>query len=430
MPDLDTAISLTSSLLWPDHLPLPHLATGPLVGVRGVVYDRAMSEIDPLELSRALIRRPSITPADEGALDIVEAPLTALGFTCVRLPFEEKNTATVDNLYARYGTAAPNFCFAGHTDVVPVGDESAWSAPPFSAEVKGGVLWGRGAADMKSAIAAFIAATARRIAKGAVNGSISLLITGDEEGPAINGTRKMLGWLNEKGERFDHCLVGEPSSAVRLGDMMKVGRRGSINCVLTVKGRQGHVAYPDRAQNPIPALLRKLLALSETPIDDGYARFQPSILQITDIHVGNPAHNVIPASASARFNVRFNPNWTGVAIEKWLRDKLDAIAAETGAQYELKATTTGDAFLTNDTAFINLIANCVEKRTGQRPEFSTTGGTSDARYIKDMAPVAEFGLVGATIHQVDEHVAVNDIRALTDIYADILDAYFPAGDIA
>ena len=394
-----------------------------------------MSEIDPLELARALIRRPSVTPADDGALDIDEAALAALGFSCTRLRFDDAGSAPVDNLYARHGAGAPNFCFAGHTDVVPPGDEASWSAPPFGAEVRDGLLWGRGAADMKSAIAAFIAAAGRFIERGGVapdwiGGSISLLITGDEEGVAINGTRKVLAWLKERGERIDHCLIGEPSSAQALGDMIKVGRRGSINCVLTVRGRQGHVAYPDRAQNPIPALLRKLLALSEAPLDSGYPPFQPSVLQITDIHVGNPAHNVIPASASARFNIRFNPNWTGASVEAWLRKRLDAIAAETGAGYELKALASGEAFLTSDEGFLELIAACVEKRLGRRPEFSTSGGTSDGRFIKDAAPVAELGLVGQTIHQVDERVAVADILTLTDIYADILAAYFgqrPAG---
>lgn len=394
---------------------------------RRLVYQSPMSEIDPLELARALIRRPSVTPLDEGALDIVEASLAALGFTCSRLRFEDAEAAPVDNLYARFGVDGPNFCFAGHTDVVPVGDAESWSSPPFGAELRDGKLWGRGAADMKSAIAAFIGAAARCIDTGPIRGSISLLITGDEEGVAINGTRKVLNWLIERGEKIDHCLIGEPSSAETLGDMIKVGRRGSINCVLTVKGRQGHVAYPDRANNPIPALLRKLLALSETPLDAGYDRFQPSILQITDIHVGNPAHNVIPASASARFNIRFNPNWTGASIEAWIRRKLDAIAAETGARYELSARASGDAFLTMDAAFLNMVADCIEKGAGRRPEFSTSGGTSDARYIKEIAPVAEFGLVGATIHQVDEHVAIDDIARLTNIYADILACYFERG---
>lgn len=386
-----------------------------------------MREIDPIALAGALVRRPSVTPVDAGALDLLQETLESLGFKCERLLFEEPGEPPVDNLYARWGEAAPNFCFAGHTDVVPAGAEAAWTAPPFAAEIRDGVLWGRGAADMKGAIAAFAAAAGRAIAAGAAKGSISLLITGDEEGPAINGTRKVLAWLEGRGEIIDHCLVGEPSSVEALGDMIKVGRRGSMNCWLTALGRQGHVAYPDRAENPIPHLLRLLDALTGEPLDGGYDRFQPSNLEITDITVGNPAHNVIPAAASARFNVRFNPEWTGVSLEAHLRARLDRAAGEAGARYELKAVCSGDAFLTEDESFIGLIADAVEARTGRRPVLSTSGGTSDARFIKDVAPVAEFGLVGATIHQIDERAPVADIRTLADIYADILAAYFSRG---
>ena len=383
-----------------------------------------MSEIDPVELARALIRRPSITPADEGALDIVETALAALGFSCSRLPFEQEGAERVDNLYARWGEESPNLCFAGHTDVVPPGPEDAWTVPPFEAAIRDGWLMGRGAADMKGAIAAFIAAAARAIREGSVKGSISLLITGDEEGPALNGTAKVLGWMKERGEAIDHCVVGEPSGFEKLGDMIKVGRRGSMNCRLVVHGRQGHVAYPDRAHNPIPALLRKLLALSEATLDAGYENFQPSSLQVTDIHIGNPAQNVIPARATARFNIRFNPNWTGDALEAWLRARLDALSAETGAQYELTAACSGEAFLTTDEPFLAILSDAIETRLGYRPERSTTGGTSDARFIKNMAPVAEFGLVGATIHQIDERAAIDDIKTLTEIYADIIARYF------
>lgn len=378
-----------------------------------------MTAIDPLELAQALIRRPSVTPADAGALDILENALSSIGFDCTRLKFGD-----VDNLFARYGTGKPHFCFAGHTDVVPEGDPASWSSPPYEATLKDGALWGRGAADMKGAIAAFAAAAARTIANGEITGSLSFLITGDEEGPAINGTRKVLDWMREQKIDIDHCLVGEPSNPDALGDMIKVGRRGSINCWLTVTGKQGHVAYPHRANNPIPALLRKLLHLSETPLDEGYERFDPSSLQVTDIHIGNPAHNVIPEKATARFNIRFNPNWTGASIEIWLREQLDALAASLNAAYELKTIVSGEAFLTTDTAFLKLIADCAEEKTGQRPEFSTTGGTSDARFIKDHAPVAEFGLVGATMHQTDEHVAIADIKLLADIYELILQQYF------
>ena len=378
-----------------------------------------MAEIDPVELSRALIRRPSVTPVDDGALDVLEGALEGLGFACTRLKFEE-----VDNLYAQIGSGSPHFCFAGHTDVVPPGDADAWTRPPFEAALEGGQLWGRGAADMKCAIAAFAAAASRAIAANAIKGTLSFLITCDEEGPAVNGTRKLLDWIKEKNIAIDHCLVGEPSNPDAMGDMIKVGRRGSINCWLTVKGRQGHVAYPHRAVNPIPALLKKLLSLSETPLDDGFERFQPSSLQITDIHIGNPAHNVIPEKATARFNIRFNPNWTGASIEAWLRDKIAALAGELGVAYDFEAIISGEAFLTTDMEFLDLIADSVEKVSGFRPEFSTSGGTSDARFIKDVAPVAEFGMVGATMHQTDEHVALADIATLTDIYEDIVVAYF------
>lgn len=382
-----------------------------------------MPDLDPIELSQALIKRPSVTPADAGALDVLQNALSTLGFQCERLKFDD-----VDNLYARYGDAAPNFCFAGHTDVVPPGDEAGWTTPPFEAQIRDGQLWGRGASDMKSAIAAFAAAAGRAIKNKTVKGSITFLITGDEEGAAINGTRKMLGWVREKNISIDHCLVGEPSNPEVMGDMIKVGRRGSINCWLTVVGKQGHVAYPHRADNPIPALLRKLLMLSETPLDEGYERFQPSNLEVTDIHIGNPAHNIIPEKAAARFNIRFNPNWTGATIKTWLRAQLDTLATELGATYELETIVSGEAFLTTDMTFINLIADCVEEKTGRRPEYSTSGGTSDARFIKDHAPVAEFGLVGATMHQTDERVAVSDIALLTDIYEAIIARYFAGNE--
>jgi succinyl-diaminopimelate desuccinylase len=382
-----------------------------------------MAKIDPIELTKALIRRPSVTPRDEGALDVLQSALTTIGFKCRRLKFEESGTDPVDNLFARWGKGDPAFGFAGHTDVVPPGDPGQWATPPFEPALIEGVLHGRGAADMKGAIAAFAAAAERAIEK-TPKGSIVLLITGDEEGPALNGTRKLLKWMQGEGVRISHCLVGEPSSSELLGDMIKVGRRGSTNCWLTVFGEQGHVAYPDRARNPIPALLKKLLTLSETPLDDGYDRFQPSSLQVTDIHVGNPAANVIPARATARFNVRFNPTWTGASLEAHLREKLDEAARETGASYELTAVCSGDAFLTTDAPFLDLVSGVIRDRTGRTPERSTTGGTSDARFIKDVAPVCEFGLVGKTIHQVNEGTRIEDIPALATIYETILDRYF------
>lgn len=382
-----------------------------------------MSRIDPVTLARALVKRPSVTPVDAGALDLLEEALRPLGFECTRLTFEESGEPSVENLYARRGDGAPHFCFAGHTDVVPPGPEAAWTSPPFSGDIRDGQLWGRGAADMKGAIAAFIAAADRIICADAAPGAISLLITGDEEGPAVNGTRKVLAWLAERGEHIDHCLVGEPSGVAMLGDTIKVGRRGSLNGWVTAIGRQGHVAYPERGENPIPALMRLLAALS-APLDEGYARFQPSNLEVTDLAVGNSAPNVIPQTATARFNVRFNPNWTGAALDAHLRARLDAA----GAPYELKTIVSGEAFLTEDRAFIDLVADVVEKHVGRRPELSTTGGTSDARFIKDYAPVAELGLVGATIHQIDERASLTDIATLADIYADILAAYFSRGD--
>ncbi|MCB2097330.1 MAG: succinyl-diaminopimelate desuccinylase [Parvularculaceae bacterium] len=382
-----------------------------------------MAKIDPLEMTCALVRRPSVTPKDEGALDVLSERLASLGFRCERLTFQDPGTEAVDNLFARWGTAAPVFCFAGHTDVVPAGDVDEWLTPPFEPVEKNGILYGRGVADMKGAIAAFTAAAERSIAKKP-DGSIVMLITGDEEGPAFNGTRKVLDWMRARGEEISHCLVGEPSSSEKLGDMIKVGRRGSLNCWLTVFGAQGHVAYPARAKNPIPALLKKLLTLSETPLDDGYEAFQPSSLQITDIHVGNPAANVIPSKAAARFNVRFNPNWTGESLERFLRAKLDEAAAATGVRYELSAICSGDAFLTTDETFLDLITGVITEKTGLHPERSTSGGTSDARFIKDKAPVCEFGLVGATIHKINEHSDIRDINALADIYEAILDRYF------
>lgn len=383
-----------------------------------------MNELDklatsPIDLARALIRRPSVTPLDAGALDVLEAALSPMGFRCTRLPFED-----VDNLYAEIGEGGPHLCFAGHTDVVPPGDEAEWTSPPFDGEVRDGKLWGRGAADMKGAVAAFACAAARALKAGAVKGRLSFLITGDEEGKGVNGTVKVLQWLREQGVEIHHCLVGEPSNPDAMGDMIKVGRRGSINCWLTVAGKQGHVAYPHRAKNPIPALMKKLLHLSETPLDEGYERFQPSNLEVTDIHIGNPAHNVIPAKATARFNIRFNPTWTGASIQDWLKAQIEPIAKETGATYSLDCVVSGEAFLTTDMKFLALLSSCIEEKTGRKPEYSTSGGTSDARFIKDYAPVAEFGLVGATMHQTDEHVDVSDVDLLADIYEALVARYY------
>lgn len=371
---------------------------------------------DVVALAQALIRCESVTPTDAGALGLLEAALKPLGFTCHRLRFEEEGTAPVDNLYARLGSEGPNFCFAGHTDVVPPGELKGWSIDPFAAETHNGRLYGRGAVDMKGAIAAFVSAIHRHLEKGPLKGSISLLITGDEEGVAINGTRKVLDWLVDRGERLDACVVGEPTNPKALGDMIKIGRRGSFTGYLTVYGAQGHVAYPHLADNPLPRLARMLASLTAEPLDEGTAHFQPSTLALTTIDVGNTATNVIPAMGRATFNIRFNDAHTPASLEAWLRAKLDAV----GGSYDLRTVCSGDSFVTNPGPLTELVADAVETTLGQRPEYSTTGGTSDARFIKNFCPVVEFGLVGQTMHKVDEHVLVEDLHRLTDIYETIL----------
>ena len=397
-----------------------------------MLYDRAphrknvMSQpLDVVRLTQDLIRCPSVTPRDEGALDVLAGALETLGFTCHRLRFEAPDTPAVDNLYARLGAARPNFCFAGHTDVVPVGDQAGWTRDPFSAVVTDGVLHGRGAADMKGAVAAFAAAVSGFLClRGSdFGGSISLLITGDEEGPAINGTRKVLDWMAEHGEDIDVCLVGEPTNPGELGDMIKIGRRGSLTCSLTVTGTQGHVAYPHLADNPARHLVRMLAAAIDHRLDEGTAHFQPSNLEITSIDIGNPATNVIPARATARFNIRFNDTHTSDSLLSWLNDTFTAGGGE-GARWQLDHHLTGEAFLTPPGDLSSLIAGAVETVTGRRPELSTTGGTSDARFIKNVCPVAEFGLVGKTMHKTDECVAVADLENLVAVYRTILERYF------
>ncbi len=380
--------------------------------------------IDALQLARDLIRRPSITPEDAGALGVLQQALEKLGFTCHRLSFTDTDTPPVENLYARIGTGSPNFCFAGHTDVVPVGDQNSWSVDPFGGNIIDDVLYGRGATDMKGAIAAFVEAVSRLIDREGVRGSISLLITGDEEGPAINGTKKVLDWMEKNGETIDVCLVGEPTNPSRLGEMVKIGRRGSLTGSLTVKGMQGHTAYPHLADNPIPRLIKMLEAIVSFELDNGTEHFQPSNLQLTTIDTGNPAANVIPAQVKAGFNIRFNDLHTGASLKKWLRSQLDAV----GGKYELDLKISGEAFLTSPGEFSALITKSVKESTGIEPELSTSGGTSDARFIKDHCAVAEFGLVGQTMHKVDEQISVSDIRTLTNIYTDILDGYFTGAD--
>jgi len=382
----------------------------------------AAAAIDVLGLARALIRCPSVTPVDAGALDVLQAALEGLGFRCHRLKFSAAYTPDVDNLYARYGSAQPNFCFAGHTDVVPVGNAAAWTVDPFGALVQDGVLYGRGASDMKGAIACFVGAAQRFLAarSGKFAGSISLLITGDEEGPNINGTVKVLQWMAEQGETIDACVVGEPTNPTRLGEMLKIGRRGSLTGRLTVFGQSGHIAYPDLADNPIPRLMRTLTLLDERTLDRGNQHFQASNLEITTIDVGNPATNVIPAEARATFNIRYNTEQTGAALEAWICKTCAAAAG----RHKIDIEQGSSPFLTQPGPLSDAVAAAVEAVTGRRPELSTTGGTSDARFIKSYCPVAEFGLASQTMHKVDERVPLADLAALTDIYARLLESWF------
>jgi len=378
--------------------------------------------LDAVELGRALIRCESVTPADGGALELLKEALEGIGFVCQVKTFCEDGTPDITNLFARIGSDSPHFCFAGHTDTVPVGDLDAWSVDPFGAEIKDGILYGRGAADMKTAVACFVAAAeAFLVRKGEdFSGSISLLITGDEEGPAVNGTKKLLQWVAAEGHQFDACLVGEPTNPEALGDMIKIGRRGSLNGHLTVSGTAGHTAYPHLADNPVHRLVKMLSALTGDRLDDGTEHFQPSSLQISTIDVGNVATNVIPGRAEARFNVRFNDLYDSTAIEAWVRKRLDKI----GSEYDLAIHVSGEAFLTPPGRFPAIIASAVERVTGRRPELSTSGGTSDARFIKDYCAVAEFGLIGQTMHKPDERMAIADLEALTGIYEAILEDYF------
>jgi succinyl-diaminopimelate desuccinylase len=382
-----------------------------------------MAARDPVELASALIRAPSVTPADAGALDVVQAELEMLGFACHRLSFGSPPEGPIENLYARFGTQGRNFCFAGHTDVVPPGDLNDWASNPFEPVIRNGFLYGRGAADMKSAIAAFMVAVRSFLqARPGFAESISLLITGDEEGPAKYGTVSVLDWLEAKGEKLDHCLVGEPTSAVQLGDMVKIGRRGSLNAHITVNGIQGHVAYPDRADNPITKLVKILDALKARTLDTGNAHFQPSNLEITTVDVGNPTENLIPGAARARLNIRFNTEHSGATLSQWIHDTVQSIAPASDVAIRIS----GEAFMTPPGVLSALLAEAIRTETGRAPELSTTGGTSDARFIQRHCPVIEFGLVGATMHKVDEQASVADIHALARIYAHVLNGYFAA----
>ncbi len=380
--------------------------------------------IDPVALACDLIRCRSLTPQDDGALAVLEAALKPLGFVCHRLAFAEPGTAEVQNLLAVIGKEGPHFCFAGHTDVVPPGDLAGWTVDPFGGAVIDGSVYGRGANDMKGAVAAMAAAVARHLKArgGKPAGRISLLITGDEEGPAVNGTRKVLEWMAARGLTPDATVVGEPTNPRRLGEMVKIGRRGSLTGRLTVHGVQGHVAYPQFAENPLHPLVRMLADLIAEPLDEGTSQFQPSNLQITSIDTGNEAPNVIPAQARAAFNIRFNDRHTAASLEAWLGGRL----TRAGARYTLDLTVSGESFLTKPGPFTSLVAEAVRSITGLTPELSTSGGTSDARFIKNFSKVAEFGLVGETMHKVDERAGIADIEALSEVYRRILDAWFEA----
>jgi succinyl-diaminopimelate desuccinylase len=380
------------------------------------------SEPDPVAVSEALIRHASVTPVDAGALDELIAFLTPLGFECHDLTFDDPAGEPTRNVYARLGTEAPNFCWAGHTDVVPPGDPADWTSDPFSPEIRDGRLYGRGAADMKCAVACMMTATRDFLARngGDFKGSISFLITGDEEGDATNGTKKVLDWLKARDEVIDACLVGEPTNPQSITDMVKIGRRGSMNVWLDVEGVQGHSAYPHLADNPIHKMLTLLNALTSVPLDEGSDHFEPSTLQITTFDVGNAATNVIPGRASARMSIRFNDLHSSESVEKLLRGRLD----QAGGGYEMRIRVSGESFLTPPGTLSETVTNAIKSITGTMPELSTTGGTSDARFIKDHCPVVEYGLINQTAHKVDENALVEDIYALSNIYSRILDDYF------
>jgi succinyl-diaminopimelate desuccinylase len=384
------------------------------------------STADPTALARDLLRCPSVTPAEAGALGLIERVLKPAGFAVHRVTFAEPGTAPVENLYARIGDAAPHLVFAGHTDVVPPGNEAKWTHPPFAGEIAADTLYGRGAVDMKGAVACMLAATLDHLAAcgGKPKGSISFLITGDEESIAVNGTVKLIAWARERGERFDHCILGEPSNAAAVGDTIKIGRRGSLNGTLVITGKQGHVAYPERADNPVRGLVTLMGALMATPLDHGSAQFGASNLEFTSIDIGNPVVNLIPGEARARFNIRFNDHHSQPSL-KMLIERRAAEAAHDRVRWHIEwEPSNADSFVTKPGPFVDLVSGAIKDVTGKEPELSTTGGTSDARFIKDYCPVLEFGLVGQTMHQVDERTAIADLATLTAVYRAILDRYF------
>jgi succinyl-diaminopimelate desuccinylase len=381
---------------------------------------------DAVSITRDLVRCPSVTPADAGALGVLENILKSAGFEVHRVTFSEPGTADVDNLYARIGHSAPHISFAGHTDVVPAGDEAAWTHGAFSGDIKDGYLYGRGAVDMKGGIACSVAAVLDYLSGngGRPKGSISFLITGDEEAISVNGTVKLLQWVAARGETFDHCVLGEPSNVETLGDCIKIGRRGSLSGTLYVDGVQGHVAYPHRAANPVPDIASLVVALSQEPLDHGSAQFQPSNLEFTSIDVGNTAGNVIPAQARARFNIRFNDRHTQDSLRALVEQRMTKAAGNRiKARIEWEYSNS-NVFVTKPGPFTDLAVAAIEAVAGRKPELSTSGGTSDARFISNYCPVIEFGLVGQTMHQVDERTPVSDLEKLTKIYRGILDRYF------
>ena len=380
---------------------------------------------DPVAIARDLIRCRSVTPDDGGALGFLQGLLEQAGFAVHLTVFTESGTAPIDNLYARIGVAKPNLLFAGHTDVVPPGNETSWSHPPFAGEVAHDMLYGRGAVDMKGGIACFVASARYYLAAldGKIKGSISLLITGDEESIAVNGTIKLLKWAAERGEKFDHCILGEPSNVETLGDTIKAGRRGSLNGTLVVSGRQGHVAYPERADNPVRGLVTLIAAL-QAPLDDGSAQFSPSNLEFTSVDVGNPTVNLIPGEARARFNIRYNDCHTLSTLKALIEQRAKAVAGGRIQHAFEWQPSNADVFVTKPGAFTDLAVAAIAEVTGHKPKLSTSGGTSDARFIKDYCPVLEFGLVGQTMHAVDERTPVADLTKLTAVYRRIIDKYF------
>ena len=380
-----------------------------------------MSGLDPVDLTAKLVRCVSVTPANDGALEVLEEVLGVAGFDCTRV-----DRGGICNLFARWGNKGntKSFGFNGHTDVVPIGDEADWSMPPFGAEIKDGIMYGRGTTDMKSGVAAFVAAAVDFVKDTPPDGSIVLAITGDEEGDALDGTTALLDFMAENGERMDVCLVGEPTCPERMGDMIKIGRRGSMNAHFKVTGKQGHAAYPHRANNPLPAMMRLMDRLASHELDQGSDHFDPSTLAVVTVDTGNKATNVIPAQCRGAVNIRFNDHHSGASLSDWLRSEADKIAKEFGVQLDVEITISGESFITPPGALSDLVAGAVEAETGVKPELSTTGGTSDARFVKAHCPVVEFGLVGQSMHQVDEHVRVEHIEQLKSIYTRVLRNYF------